>query len=86
MHLFQLVPSCVLGGGLAFRERFDDMVTQVSAMARQAGFLVVDSTPLFTILEDYRASEWHFAVNRHLEKRSRGTMAEDYPKHPKGLN
>ena len=57
-------PCAEFWGDFADPGMFNTMVRQVAGVARQASFLVFDSTPLFITLDEYRKSGWHFTCNR----------------------
>jgi len=43
---------------------YDEMVEQIAALAKQSGFIVFDSTPLFATLAEFRRDSWHFCTDR----------------------
>jgi hypothetical protein len=50
--------------GNANQESYDLMLAQLAALAKQSRFIVIDSTPFFSILSEYRRDKWHFSTNR----------------------
>ena len=57
-------PYANFWGNFPYPDVYAQMVEQIAALAKQRGFIVFNSTPLFATLAEFRRDSWHFCIDR----------------------